>query len=75
MYAVNFMLLFIYLFFYFVLPGITRPGWSASLPAAPLNSECRGRGGVPRLAVPPAHVYKSNLKHQFFEVRMGTKFS
>jgi len=42
-----------YLFFPVCLPGITHPGWSALLPAAPLNSECRGRGGGPRLAPPP----------------------
>src|SRR4028118_888755 len=34
-----------YLFFPVCLPGITQPGWSGLLPAAPLNSECRGRGG------------------------------
>lgn len=54
-----------YLFFPVCLPGITHPGWSSLLPAAPLNSECRDRGGGPRLAPPPVHVYNSNLKHQF----------
>jgi hypothetical protein len=40
-------------FFLVCLPGITQPGWSALLPAAPLNSECRGRGGRARLSCPP----------------------
>jgi hypothetical protein len=54
-----------YLFFPVCLPGITHPGWSSPLPAALLNSKCRGRGGGPRLAPPPAHVYSFNLQHQF----------
>jgi hypothetical protein len=42
-----------YLFFPVCLPGITQPGWSALLPAALLNSECRGRGGRATLSCPP----------------------
>src|SRR4028119_2128724 len=39
--TIKFLPIPIYLFFYFVLPGITRPGWSALLPAAPFIFERR----------------------------------
>ena len=39
------------------LPGITRPGYFS--PCGPAAHLKRGRGDVPRLAVPPAHDYRS----------------
>jgi hypothetical protein len=39
------------------LPGITRPGFFRL--AGLRRTSLRGRGDVPRLAVPPAHDYRS----------------
>jgi len=40
-----------------VSPGITRPGFFS--PAGLRRTSLRGRGDVPRLAVPPIHDYRS----------------
>jgi hypothetical protein len=53
LFSISFLSLPITYFFLVCLPGITRPGWSAVLRAAPLNSECRGRGGRATLSCPP----------------------
>jgi hypothetical protein len=55
-----------YLFFPVCLPGITQPGWSASLPAAPLNSECRGRGGRATLSCPPRPTFTAPISKTNF---------
>src|SRR4028119_474851 len=53
LFSISFLSLPITYFFLVCLPGITHPGWFALLPAAPLNSECRGRGGRAPLSSPP----------------------
>jgi hypothetical protein len=55
-----------YLFFPVCLPGITHPGWSALLPAAPLNSECRGRGGRATLSSPPRPTVTASISNTSF---------
>src|SRR4028118_485195 len=45
LFSISFLSFLFTYFFPVCLPGITHPGWSGLLPAAPLNSECRGRGG------------------------------
>jgi hypothetical protein len=48
------------------LPGITRPGYFS--PCGPAALLTRGRGDVPRLAVPPAHDYRSqNLDNNLID--------
>src|SRR4028118_1701253 len=62
----SFLLLIFFLFVNRVSPGITHPGWSALLPAAPLNSECRGRGGRATLSSPPRAPLTTSLSHKSF---------
>ncbi len=58
---ISFLSFLFYLFFLVCLPGITQPGWSGLLPAAPLNSECRGRGGRATLSSPPRPTFTASI--------------
>ncbi len=66
LFSISFLSLPITYFFLVCLPGITQPGWSAFLPAAPLNSECRGRGGRATLSSPPRPTFTVAIKNTFF---------
>ena len=55
--TIKFLPIPIYLFFFFVLPGITRPGYFS--PCGPAAHPVTRPGGRPRLATPPAHDYWS----------------
>jgi len=57
--AINFLPIHIYLFFLFVLPGITQPGFSTCSLRRSYNA---AGGGGPRLAAPPG----PRLAHAFF---------
>jgi hypothetical protein len=57
---------YLFIFFLVFIPGITHPGWSALLPAAPLNSECRGQGGRATLSSPPRPTFTASITHSNF---------
>jgi len=75
LFSISFLSFLFTYFFPVCLPGITHPGWSALLPAAPLNSECRGRGGRATLSSPPRPTFTASITlSNFLAVYVATEF-